>query len=189
VKLLEPWQTAAGWYARYEAPRAADGKRRQPRIGPFRTRRECVDALLDALGKVRDGRNMEDRKTKFGEHLDRRLPWWESEGEIKPSTLASYREACELYLRPGLGHLRLVDLRGEHFRDLYAAMRLINRPAADGDTSDMLRRLLVARASRDGKRLSTRPLTDGRVRRVAAVASSALADLVPATLPANPAAG
>ncbi len=68
-------------------------------------------------------------------------------------------------------------------------MRLINRPAADGDTSDMLRRLLVARASRDGKRLSTRPLTDGRVRRVAAVASSALADLVPATLPANPAAG
>jgi integrase len=189
VKLPEPWQTAAGWYARYEAPRAADGKRRQPRIGPFRTRRECVDALLDALGKVRDGQNIEDRKTKFGAHLDRRLRWWESEGDIKPSTLASYREACELYLRPGLGHLRLVDLRGEHFRDLYAAMRLINRPAADGHAGDMLRRLLAARAFRDGKRVSTRPLIDARIRRVAAVASSALADLVPATLPANPAAG
>jgi integrase len=124
-----------------------------------------------------------------GEHLDRRLRWWESEGEIKPSTLASYREACEVYLRPGLGHLRLVDLRGEHFRDLYAAMRLINRSAAEGDTSDMLRRLLAARASRDGKRVSTRPLTAARIRRVAAVASSVLADLVPETLPANPAAG
>jgi hypothetical protein len=65
--------------------------------------------------------------------LDRRLRWGESEDDIKPSTLASYREAIELYFKPGLGHLRLADLRDHHFRDLAAAMRKINTPAADGD--------------------------------------------------------
>ena len=78
-----------------------------------------------------------------------------------PSTLASYREAAELYLRPALGHLRLTDLRDHHFRDLAAAMRKINRPEADADRSDLLRRLLAARAVRDGRRYLDAP-ADGR---------------------------
>jgi len=188
MKMPEPYQTAAGWYARYEAPRGPDGKRRQPRIGPYRTKKECKEALVSALGKVQNGKHIDDRRTRFSEHLDRRLRWWESEGDIMPSTLASYREAVELYLRPGCGHLKLTDLRDHHFRDLAAAMRLINRPEADEDRSDLLRRLLAARAVRDGKRSSTRPLTDGRIKRVLAVASSSLSDLVPHTLAVNPAA-
>ena len=67
-------------------------------------------------------------------------------------------------------------------------MRLINRPEADADGSDLLRRLLAARATRDGARYSTRPLTDARIKRVLAVASSSLADLVPHVLAVNPAA-
>ena len=59
----------------------------------------------------------------------------------------------DLYLRPALGHIRLADLRGDHFRDLAAAMRLINRPEADDDQTDLLRRLLGARATRDGRRV------------------------------------
>src|SRR5262245_19737887 len=43
-----------------------------------------------------------------------------------------------------------------------------------------------ARATRDGKRISSRPLTEARIARVMAVASSACADLVPHTLHANP---
>jgi hypothetical protein len=81
--------------------------------------------------------------------------------------------------KPGLGHEYLVDLRDHHFRDLATAMRKINTPDADGDVSDLLRRLLTARATRDGKRISTRPLTDARIRRILAVASSALAPLAP----------
>lgn len=189
MKLPEPKQQADGrWMARYSAPAGPDGKRRQPRVYG-RTKKECTEALVAALGQVHSGRHVDDRRTKVGAHLDRRLRWWESEGEMKPSTLASYREAVELYLRPALGHLRLIDLRGHHVRDLAAAMRLINRPGADQDTSDLLRRLLDARAARDGKRISTRPLTDARIRRIIAVLRSALADLVPATLPVNPAAG
>lgn len=178
---------ATAWVVRYSAPSSAGGKRRQPRVYG-RTKKECAENLITALGQVQAGRHVDDRRTKLGEQLDRRLRWWASEGDLKPSTLASYREAIELYLRPGLGHLRLMDLSEHHFRDLAAAMRLINRPAADADTTDLLRRLMAARATRDGKRISTRPLTEARIRRVRAVASSALSDLVPAVLPANPAA-
>ena len=51
-----------------------------------------------------------------------------------------------------------------------------------------LRRLLAARSERDGKRISTRPLSEARIKRIHAVAHSALADTVPHTLPYNPAA-
>jgi integrase len=177
-----------GWYARYEAPRGPYARRRRPRIGPYRTKKECSTALVTVLGRLGQGAHVDDRRTRFGDYLTRRLQWWESEAELKPSTLASYREGIDLYFRPGLGHVRLADLRGEDFRDLYAAMRLINRPAQDGDQGDMLRRLLAARSERDGKRISTRPLSEARIRRIHAVAHSALADAVPYTLPYNPAA-
>lgn len=64
---------------------------------------------------------------------------------LAPSTFASYTEGVELYFRPGLGHIRLVDLRADDIRALYAAMRKISR-AEDGDRSELLRRLLAARA-------------------------------------------
>ena len=192
MKLPEPKRNNSAdpdkaWVLRLSAPPGSDGRRRQPRVYG-RTAKECRDKYVEALGGIAAGRPADDRRTKFGEYLTRRLAWWESEGEIKPSTLESYREAVELYFRPGLGHVLLGDLRESQFRDLAAAMRKINTPAADADGSDLMRRLLDARAKRDGKRISTRPLTDARIRRIMAVASSALGGLVPHTLPFNPAA-
>ena len=179
------------WYAQYEAPRGADGRRRRPRIGPYPTKKAATEALADAIGRVRQGAHIEDRRTTFGDYLTRRLRWWQSEAELKPSTLASYREAVELYFRPGLGHVRLADLRDHHFRDLYAAMRLINRPERVGEHGELLRRLLEARARAPhvpGRLASSRPLSDARIKRIHAVALSALSDAVPQTLPHNPAA-
>lgn len=83
--------------------------------------------------------------------------------------------------------MKVADLREADFQDLATAMRKINRPEADADRSDLLRRLLAARAVRDGIRHSTRPLTDARIKRVLAVASSSLGDLVPHVLAVNPA--
>lgn len=181
-----------GWYARYEAPRRADGKRRRPRLGPYATKRAAEEALAEAIGASRQGGYVEDRRTTFGEYLTRRLTWWKSEGGLKPSTLASYREAIELYFAPGLGHVRLIDLRPDHFRDLYAAMRLINREAqATPAQTETLRRLTSARATvphLPGRLASTRPLSEARLRRLHAVARAALGDLVPHTLMFNPAA-
>jgi integrase len=179
------------WYVRYEAPRGADGRRRQPVLGPFRTEKQAKDKLAEVLARIGQGAHVDDRRTTFGDYLTRRLRWWESERELKPSTLDSYREAIELYFRPGLGHVRLADLRDHHFRDLYAAMRKINRAGHDDGQDETFRRLLEARATAPyaGRRLaSTRPLTEARIKRIHAVAMSALSDAVPQTLPFNPAA-
>jgi hypothetical protein len=37
------------WYARYERQATPDGRRRQPRVGPFDTTAECEAALLEAV--------------------------------------------------------------------------------------------------------------------------------------------
>jgi integrase len=62
--------------------------------------------------------------------------------------------------------------------DLYAAMRKINKPEEQGDRSEILRRLKEARATRDGRRLHTRPISESRIRRVHAVLHGALTDAV-----------
>src|SRR5215471_21601805 len=70
-------------------------------------------------------------------------------------------------------------------------MRLINRPERAGEHGELLRRLLEARARAPHvpRRLaSSRPLSEARIKRIHAVALSALSDAVPQTLPHNPAA-
>ena len=184
-----------GWYARYEAPPSAEGKRRQPRIGPFDTERECKVELGKVLGTAANPKAHDERKTTLGEYLERRYTWRTSEAEtgegLKKSTLDAEREAIDLYGRPGLGHIKVVDLTDEHFRELYAAMRKLNRPEEQGDRSEILRRLKDARATRHGRRLHTRPISEGRIRRVHAVLHGALTDAVKLSKirPDNPADG
>ncbi|MEU6033930.1 tyrosine-type recombinase/integrase [Actinomadura sp. NPDC047616] len=183
------------WYARYEAPRTPDGKRRQPRIGPFDTETECKQALVKVLGEAGKTGKEYDRKITLGEYLEKRHAWRTAAaetGDLKPSTLEADREAIDLYLKPGLGHLKMADQLGQdQIRDLYAAMRLINRDVADSEHTEMLRRLLAARAKRDGRRYSTRPLSEARIRRVHAVLTGALNDAVKVSkiIPSNPAEG
>lgn len=184
-----------GWYARYEAPPSAEGKRRQPRIGPYDTERECKAELGKVLGTAANPKAHDERKTTFGEYLDRRYAWRVSEAEtgegLKKSTLDAEREAITLYGKPGLGHIKVVDLTDEHLRELYAAMRKLNRPEEQGDRSEILRRLKDARATRDGKRLHSRPVGESRIRRVHAVLHGALTDAVKLSKirPDNPADG
>ncbi len=139
------------WYAntRHRAPLTVGADAR----GSARTRprRPPAKPWPTRSAGSRQGAHVDDRRTTFGEYLTRRLGWWESEAEIKPSTLASYREAIELYFRPGLGHVRLVDLRDQDFRDLYAAMRLINRPEAGRPQRD------APQADRGARRAHARP--------------------------------
>lgn len=168
------------WFARYEAPPSADGKRRQPRVGPFDTERECKQELGKVLGTAASPKAHDERKTTFGQYLERRYTWRTSEAEtgegLKKSTLDAERETIDLYGKPGLGHIKVTDLTDEHFRELYAAMRKLNRPEEKDDRSEILRRLKDARATRDGKRLHSRPISESRIRRVHAVLHGVLAD-------------
>jgi hypothetical protein len=93
------------WFARFEAPPGANGKRRQLRVGPYATEREAKAAVVAALGKVDAGVHVDDRKTTLSRHLDLWLEW--KRAGLRASTFASYTEAVELYFRPGLGHIRL----------------------------------------------------------------------------------
>ncbi|CNG02781.1 Uncharacterised protein [Mycobacterium tuberculosis] len=73
------------------------------------------------------------------------------------STCAAYEGIIRLYLVPGLGHLRLVELRDKHARDLYDAILQVNRPLpASEKPSELLQRQLDARA------LSTQKFPCGR---------------------------
>lgn len=184
-----------GWFARYEAPKSANGKRRQPRIGPYDTERECKVELGKVLGTAAQPKAHDERKTTFGTFLERRYAWRLSEAEtgegLKKSTLDAERETIDLYGKPGLGHIKVVDLTDEHIRELYQAMRKLNRPEEQGDRSEILRRLKDARATRDGKRLHSRPLSESRIRRVHAVLHGVLTDAskLSKIRPDNPADG
>jgi hypothetical protein len=72
----------------------------------------------------------------------------------------------EPYFKSGLGRIRLVDLRDQHFEDLYTAMRQLGRP--NPPRSEMLRRPQAARRRRP------RPITPARLLRVHATVRSAL---------------
>lgn len=183
-----------GWYARYEAPPTAEGKRRQPRVGPYETERECKAELAKVLGQTTTATAADDRKLTLGQYLERRYAWRKSEAEtggLKKSTLDSEREAIDLYLKPGLGHIKMTDLNDQHIRELYAGMRLLNRPAEQEQRSELLRRLQETRATRDGKRIHTRPISESRIKRVHAVLTGALNDAVKTSklIASNPADG
>ncbi|MGW1503746.1 tyrosine-type recombinase/integrase [Streptomyces mirabilis] len=184
-----------GWYSRYEAPKSAGGKRRQPRIGPFETERECKVELGKVLGTAANPKAHDERKTTLGQYLERRYTWRTSEAEtgegLKKSTLDAEREAIDLYLSPGLGHIKLVDLSDEHIRELYGAMRKLNKPEEQAERTEVLRRLQEVRFQRDGRRLHTRPISESRIRRVHAVLHGALADAskLSKIRPDNPADG
>ncbi|MCW2878006.1 MAG: phage integrase [Sphaerisporangium sp.] len=163
------------WWVRYEAPAGPDGKRRRPWAGPYDTKTAAEKALPTLQSQAGSGRPIPVRKIKLGSYLD---TWLAGKRTLAERTRRSYDEHIRLYLKPGLGHLPLGELREEHLDELYQAIALINRPAG-GQSSEMLHRLIAARAlatwGDDPAALhNTKPISPTRIRRVHATLSSAL---------------
>jgi integrase len=118
---------------------------------------------------------------------------------LKPRTAASNKEIIDLYWKPALGHLRLVDVRDHHVAEAIREMMKINRPLPDGEKpSEMLRRMLAARAEDERRRLapgekrrkkSTKPLSPARIARAFAVLRAAMNAAVPGKIMISPCAG
>jgi hypothetical protein len=152
------------WFYIHDLPPDAAGKRRQVRKGGFATEREARTALNDALASLDRGTFVEPSRLTVGQYLDQ---WLEGKGRLRASTKRSYGEHIDLYLRPGLGHLRLTDLREIDIERLYNAMAQLGQ--GHPERSHEYDRLVAARAAGLGK-----PLTAARIRRVHATLLSAL---------------
>jgi integrase len=167
------------WYARYEAPKAPGERRRQPVLGPYDTKAHAEEELADALARVGGGGSAPDRSVRLSAYLDGYLA---GKVNLKARTLATDREAFELYWKPALGHMRLVDVRARHVTEVIAEMMRVGQ--IGGHRSEMLRRMLAARA--DGP---PRPLSPARVARMFAPFRAACNKAVPAMIAVSPCAG
>ena len=100
------------WFFRYDAPRGPGGKRRQPEVGPFPTKQAAEEELAATLARLGGGAQVPDRSL-----LTWRLPGHVSQGRTQPQAADAApptRKIVDLYWKPALGHLRLVDLRDHH---------------------------------------------------------------------------
>ncbi|WP_300606700.1 site-specific integrase [Trebonia sp.] len=183
-----------GWYFRYDAPALAGQTRRRPEFGPFETKKRAEEELAAELARVGGGAPVTDRSLLVRDYLDTWLAG--KKLRLKPDAYTSYAEACELYFKPGVGHLRLVELRDRHLQDLVTAMTQINQPLPDSEKpSEMLRRLVAVRADDTRKMLpngearhkkSTKPLSSARIEREFAVIRAALNDAIPSKILISP---
>ena len=187
---------ALGWFYRYDAPTAPGQKRRRPEVGPWETKKRAQEELSAELTRVGGGAPVTDRSLLVRDYLD---TWLTAKKlRLKPRTYDSYVEACELYFKPGVGHLRLVALRDRNLQELVTVMIRLNRPPVDDakqSETEMLRRLVAARAD-DARRVlaegetrhkkSTKPLSAARIEREFAVIRAALNDAVPGKILVNP---
>ena len=87
------------WYARYDAG-GTEGKRRQPVVGPFDTKKECEDELASALARIGCGGSAPDRKLRVAAYLDAYIA---GKRNLKPRTVETDSDAFRLYWKPALG--------------------------------------------------------------------------------------
>lgn len=192
---LKAKRHALGWFYRYDAPRGPGGTRRQPEVGPFPTEKAAAEDQAVTLARLAGGGHVQDRQLRVGKFL---ADYVAGKLDLRPSSQAAIREAVNLYWIPALGHLRLVELRDYHVSEAIRAMMAINQDAPDHKPSEVLRRLLAARADDERRDLpagerrhkkSTKPLSPARIRRVFAVLHAALETAVPQKIAVNPCDG
>lgn len=186
---------AAGWFFRYDAPRGPDGRRRQPEVGPFPTRKAAEEDLAATLARLGGGAQVNDRSLTVATYLDSYIA---GKINLKPRTWATDKEIIDLYWKPAIGYLRLVDLRDHHVAEAIREMLKINRSPDGERPSEMLRRMLDARADDERRHLasgekrrkkSTKPLSPARIVRAFAVLRAAMNAAVPGKIMVSPCVG
>jgi integrase len=108
------------WYLFVPDPVTAE--RRQRSKGGFRTKRECQEALNEALARLREGTFVRPSPRSFGAFLvDEWLPAVRPP-RVRPSTWDSYRMAVERHIGPALGGVPLQGLTAAHLTAFYRAL-------------------------------------------------------------------
>jgi integrase len=93
------------WY--FDVPDPLTGKRRQYSRGGFRTKKQCQQALNEALSALRTGTFIEpSQRTVAGFLVEEWLPAMRPP-RVRPSTWLSYQRNVERHIVPALGRLPL----------------------------------------------------------------------------------
>ena len=88
------------------------------RIGrTFKTQRECQEWLKKTRGQIDDGMTYASTKIYLGEYLG----GWiiSSKTSLRQSSWIHYDQLNRQYISPGIGHIRLKDLKTEHVQGFY----------------------------------------------------------------------
>jgi integrase len=108
------------WYI--SVPDPVTGERRQRSKGGFRTKRECQEALNEALARLREGTFVRSSPLGLSAFLvDEWLPAVRPP-RVRPSTWASYRMAVERHIVPALGGVLLQGLTPGHLTAFYRTL-------------------------------------------------------------------
>jgi integrase len=113
-----------------------DGRRKRP-VRTFKSEKEAIRYLAQARQKLATGEPLADARIRFAHFLDHWLDQVVEPSKRKPATKASYRDNIALHVKPGLGHLRLADLRHEH------VLAFLNGKRDKGYSASTMRTLLV----------------------------------------------
>jgi len=76
------------WWGRFDAPRGANGRRRQPRLGPFATQKDAENAIAAEITRLGAGGDISDKKMLVRDYLQ---SWLEGKRSLKPTTFESTR--------------------------------------------------------------------------------------------------
>lgn len=96
------------------------------------TQKELMDKLHLSIERYRDVELTEDSRMTLGEWLD---TWLEDykEGTIRPSTLTSYRQFIEAYIKPELGHKQISLITSHDIQRMYNRLKKNGRINEDAD--------------------------------------------------------
>ena len=101
------------------------------------TQKELMDKLHMSIERYRDVELTEDSRMTLGEWLD---TWLEDykEGTIRPTTLTSYRQFIEAYIKPELSHKQISLINGHDIQRMYNHLKKNGRVNEDADGSHAL---------------------------------------------------
>lgn len=109
------------WQLTYDAPRGADGKRRQRYETVHGTKRQAQARLSEILNSLNRGEYREPSALTVAEYLDVWLREY-VRPNLRPRTAEGYGTIIRKHVLPSLGHIRLADLSPRHIQSYYATL-------------------------------------------------------------------
>lgn len=111
------------WTYRFDAG-IIDGKRKRPSKGGFKTKKECENALRDAMHKYENGGYIEPKKVTFESFIEEYLQYIKLNRKV--TTYNRYNELINKYLIQKLGALSIANITPYHIENMLQDIRESN---------------------------------------------------------------